>query len=148
MRATVIESAVSFALACRPEPTAGYQEVVADGAALVMCGSDIPVIDRTSDGTVFPLVPWRVNRLRRGRRGIERCVTGAPHRVRASGTFPPSDVTPAIEVFSAGAIRCAPMISHSFTLENHMRALAMFRSYSGRTLQIRPNYSQPRDLVA
>lgn len=45
----------------------------------------------------------------------------------------------AVEMFEAGAIKSAPMISHSFTLDDYSEALDKFRQGTGRKLQIRPN---------
>lgn len=45
----------------------------------------------------------------------------------------------AVEMFEAGAIKSAPMISHSFSLDDYSGALAKFREGTGRKLQIRPN---------
>jgi 2-desacetyl-2-hydroxyethyl bacteriochlorophyllide A dehydrogenase len=44
----------------------------------------------------------------------------------------------AVELFEAGAINSAAMISHSFTLDDYADALALFRAGTGRKLQIRP----------
>lgn len=54
----------------------------------------------------------------------------------------------AVEMFEAGAINPGPMISNSFTLEDYPQALEMFRTGTGRKLQIRPNDSVSRDLLA
>jgi 2-desacetyl-2-hydroxyethyl bacteriochlorophyllide A dehydrogenase len=53
----------------------------------------------------------------------------------------------AVEMFEAGAIKPAPMISHSFTLDDYADALQMFRAGTGRKLQIRPNDTESRVLV-
>lgn len=45
----------------------------------------------------------------------------------------------AVEMFEAGAIKSAPMISHSFSLDDYSEALDKFRKGTGRKLQIRPN---------
>lgn len=45
----------------------------------------------------------------------------------------------AVEMFEAGAIKSAPMISHSFSLDDYSEALEKFRKGTGRKLQIRPN---------
>lgn len=45
----------------------------------------------------------------------------------------------AVEMFEAGAINSAPMISHSFSLDDYSEALDKFRKGTGRKLQIRPN---------
>jgi threonine dehydrogenase-like Zn-dependent dehydrogenase len=52
----------------------------------------------------------------------------------------------AVEMFEAGAVRSAPMISHSFTLDDYAGALDMFRQGSGRKLQIRPNDTESKVL--
>ncbi len=44
----------------------------------------------------------------------------------------------AVEMFAAGAIQAAPMVSHAFTLEDYGDAVEMFRAGTGRKLQIRP----------
>jgi 2-desacetyl-2-hydroxyethyl bacteriochlorophyllide A dehydrogenase len=54
----------------------------------------------------------------------------------------------AVEMFEAGAINPKPMISHSFTLDDYADALQMFRDGIGRKLQIRPNDTQSRTLIA
>ncbi|QAY60116.1 alcohol dehydrogenase [Microbacterium protaetiae] len=54
----------------------------------------------------------------------------------------------AVELFEAGAINATAMISHSFTLDDYADALAMFRAGTGRKLQIRPNDTQSRVLIA
>ncbi|MBU2666339.1 zinc-dependent alcohol dehydrogenase family protein [Actinoplanes bogorensis] len=53
----------------------------------------------------------------------------------------------AVEMFEAGAIQAAPMISHSFTLDDYEAGLEMFRAGTGRKLQIRPNDTQSRVLL-
>ena len=50
----------------------------------------------------------------------------------------------AVEMFEAGAINSAAMISHSFSLEDYAEALDMFRRGTGRKLQIRPNDSESK----
>jgi 2-desacetyl-2-hydroxyethyl bacteriochlorophyllide A dehydrogenase len=50
----------------------------------------------------------------------------------------------AVEMFEAGAVKSAPMISHSFTLDDYASALDMFRAGTGRKLQIRPNDTESR----
>ena len=57
MRAVVFESAGVLTLADRPEPTAGYKEVVIEVAAVGVCGTDTHVFDGEFEGTIFPLVP-------------------------------------------------------------------------------------------
>jgi 2-desacetyl-2-hydroxyethyl bacteriochlorophyllide A dehydrogenase len=57
MRAVVFESAGSLSLSERPEPTAGYKEVVIEVAAVGICGTDAHVFDGEFEGTIFPLVP-------------------------------------------------------------------------------------------
>ncbi|QNA93377.1 MULTISPECIES: zinc-dependent alcohol dehydrogenase family protein [unclassified Microbacterium] len=52
----------------------------------------------------------------------------------------------AVELFEAGAINAAAMISHSFTLDDYESALDMFRRGEGRKLQIRPNDTASRVL--
>lgn len=52
----------------------------------------------------------------------------------------------AVELFEAGAINAAAMVSHSFTLDDYGPALDMFRRGEGRKLQIRPNDSESRVL--
>jgi len=44
----------------------------------------------------------------------------------------------AVEMFAAGALNPAPMVSHAYTLEDYGDALDMFRAGTGRKLQIRP----------
>lgn len=53
----------------------------------------------------------------------------------------------AVELFEGGAINAKAMISHSFTLDDYEEALSMFRSGTGRKLQIRPNDTQSRVLL-
>lgn len=53
----------------------------------------------------------------------------------------------AVEMFEAGAIRAKPMISHSFCLDDYADALDMFRSGTGRKLQIRPSDDRSRVLL-
>jgi len=53
----------------------------------------------------------------------------------------------AVEMFEAGALKPAPMISHSFTLDDYSKALDMFRAGEGRKLQIRPNDTESRVFV-
>lgn len=52
----------------------------------------------------------------------------------------------AVQMFEAGAVQAAAMISHSFTLEDYDQALQMFRTGEGRKLQIRPNDTESRVL--
>ncbi|MFY0408355.1 zinc-dependent alcohol dehydrogenase family protein [Solicola sp. PLA-1-18] len=54
----------------------------------------------------------------------------------------------AVEMFSAGAIRATPMISHAFCLDDYAEALELFRKGTGRKLQIRPNASASVALLA
>lgn len=44
----------------------------------------------------------------------------------------------AVELFEAGAIKPAPMISHYFQLDDYQDAMDMFRQGTGRKLQVRP----------
>ncbi|NYJ73279.1 alcohol dehydrogenase catalytic domain-containing protein [Allobranchiibius huperziae] len=53
----------------------------------------------------------------------------------------------AVEMFEAGAIKAAPMVSHSFSLDDYSDALTMFRAGTGRKLQIRPNDSESKVLL-
>lgn len=50
----------------------------------------------------------------------------------------------AVELFEAGAVNAAAMISHSYTLDDYSQALEKFRAGTGRKLQIRPNDSESR----
>jgi threonine dehydrogenase-like Zn-dependent dehydrogenase len=52
----------------------------------------------------------------------------------------------AVEMFSAGALRAEPMVSHAFSLEDYGEALEKFRSGTGRKLQIRPQLSASVEL--
>ncbi|MBK0418449.1 zinc-dependent alcohol dehydrogenase family protein [Leucobacter sp. CSA1] len=54
----------------------------------------------------------------------------------------------AVEMFEAGAIDAAPLLSHSFVLDDYAEALAMFREGRGRKIQIRPNDTESRVLLA
>ena len=45
----------------------------------------------------------------------------------------------AVDLFEAGALNAAPMISHYFSLDDYAQAMDMFRKGTGRKLQIRPN---------
>lgn len=54
----------------------------------------------------------------------------------------------AVELFEAGAINATAMISHSFTLDDYTEALEQFRRGEGRKLQIRPNDTESRVLIA
>lgn len=53
----------------------------------------------------------------------------------------------AVDMFEAGAIDPAAMISHAFTLDDYSSALEVFRAGTGRKLQIRPNDSQSQVLI-
>ncbi|MBO1756795.1 alcohol dehydrogenase catalytic domain-containing protein [Allobranchiibius sp. CTAmp26] len=53
----------------------------------------------------------------------------------------------AVEMFEAGAIKAAPMVSHSFSLDDYADALTMFRAGTGRKLQIRPNDAESKVLL-
>ncbi|HET9872591.1 MAG TPA: zinc-dependent alcohol dehydrogenase family protein [Propionibacteriaceae bacterium] len=53
----------------------------------------------------------------------------------------------AVEMFQAGALNAAPMVSHAFPLEEYGAALEMFRSGAGRKLQIRPQLQHSVELV-
>ncbi|WP_100443978.1 zinc-dependent alcohol dehydrogenase family protein [Glycomyces xiaoerkulensis] len=53
----------------------------------------------------------------------------------------------AVEMFEAEAINPAPMISHSFTLDDYPKALELFRQGKGRKLQIRPGDTVSRVLL-
>ncbi|MFT4028731.1 MAG: zinc-dependent alcohol dehydrogenase family protein [Protaetiibacter sp.] len=52
----------------------------------------------------------------------------------------------AVELFEAGAINAAAMISHYFSLDDYAEALEMFRAGNGRKLQIRPGGLESRAL--
>ena len=52
----------------------------------------------------------------------------------------------AVEMFSAGAVRAEPMVSHAFTLEDYGAAIELFRAGTGRKLQIRPQASSSVEL--
>ena len=54
----------------------------------------------------------------------------------------------AVEMFEAGAIDSARMISHYFSLDDYTEALAMFRAGTGRKVQIRPGEKTSRNLQA
>jgi 2-desacetyl-2-hydroxyethyl bacteriochlorophyllide A dehydrogenase len=53
----------------------------------------------------------------------------------------------AVEMFTAGAIKAEPMVSHAFTLEDYGAALDMFRAGTGRKLQIRPHATSSSELL-
>jgi len=53
----------------------------------------------------------------------------------------------AVEMFTAGAIKAEPMVSHAFTLEDYGAALDMFRAGTGRKLQIRPQATSSSELL-
>ena len=53
----------------------------------------------------------------------------------------------AVEMFAAGALQAAPMVSHAFALQDYGDALEMFRSGAGRKLQIRPQESSSSELL-
>ena len=44
----------------------------------------------------------------------------------------------AVELFAAGALTPAPMVSHAFPLADYGKAIEMFRAGTGRKLQLRP----------
>ena len=52
----------------------------------------------------------------------------------------------AVEMFAAGALDAASMVSHAFPLEGYGDAVAMFRRGEGRKLQIRPGSGTPVEL--
>lgn len=54
----------------------------------------------------------------------------------------------AVEMFAAGALDAATMVSHAFPLEAYGDALEMFRRGAGRKLQVRPGSDQIQELVA
>jgi len=49
----------------------------------------------------------------------------------------------AVELFAAGALNAAPMISHAFPLSGYGEALELFRAGTGRKLQLRPALDRP-----
>ncbi len=53
----------------------------------------------------------------------------------------------AVEMFAAGALRSAPMVSHAFTLDDYGAAIEMFRAGTGRKLQIRPRLGASIELT-
>lgn len=53
----------------------------------------------------------------------------------------------AVEMFTAGALRTAPMISHAFTLNDYGAAIEMFRAGTGRKLQVRPQLAASVELT-
>lgn len=52
----------------------------------------------------------------------------------------------AVDMFRAGAVRTAPLFSHSFPLDGYAEAMSMFRSGFGRKLQIRPQDDKIREI--
>lgn len=53
----------------------------------------------------------------------------------------------AVDLFEAGALNAAPMISHFFTLDDYAKAMDMFKGGTGRKLQIRPNSTESGTLL-
>jgi 2-desacetyl-2-hydroxyethyl bacteriochlorophyllide A dehydrogenase len=53
----------------------------------------------------------------------------------------------AVEMFSAGVLDAERMVSHAFCLDDYAEALQVFRSGTGRKLQIRPQASRSVQLV-
>jgi len=54
----------------------------------------------------------------------------------------------AVDLFEAGAINPAPMISHFYSLDDYATAMDMFRAGTGRKLQIRPSATQSGTLLS
>ena len=54
----------------------------------------------------------------------------------------------AVEMFAAGALDAAAMVSHAFPLEGYGDAVEQFRRGAGRKLQIRPGATTTQDLPA
>lgn len=54
----------------------------------------------------------------------------------------------AVEMFGAGAIDAATMVSHAFCLDDYAEALQMFRAGTGRKLQVRPQATESVALLA
>ena len=54
----------------------------------------------------------------------------------------------AVEMFAAGVLDAAAMVSHAFPLEGYGDAIEQFRRGSGRKLQIRPGVATTLDLLA
>ena len=53
----------------------------------------------------------------------------------------------AVEMFAAGALNAARMVSHAYALEDYGKALEAFRAGSGRKLQIRPQANESIQLI-
>lgn len=53
----------------------------------------------------------------------------------------------AVEMFAAGALNAARMVSHAYTLDDYGEALEAFRTGSGRKLQIRPQAAESQQLL-
>ncbi len=52
----------------------------------------------------------------------------------------------AVELFAAGALTPAPMVSHAFPLADYGQAIEMFRAGTGRKLQLRPGLDRAIEL--
>jgi 2-desacetyl-2-hydroxyethyl bacteriochlorophyllide A dehydrogenase len=110
----------------------GNPKAVADGLRRVKAGGTFQNFGVAPSEAFVDYSPFRVYR-------DEITINGTMAVLNSFGR--------AVEMFEAGAINPEPMISHSFTLEDYPKALAMFRAGSGRKLQIRPNDSASRTLL-
>jgi threonine dehydrogenase-like Zn-dependent dehydrogenase len=54
----------------------------------------------------------------------------------------------AVEMFAAGALQAATMVSHAFSLDGYGEAVELFRAGTGRKLQIRPQAARSIALLA
>ncbi|WP_152364809.1 zinc-dependent alcohol dehydrogenase family protein [Microlunatus speluncae] len=53
----------------------------------------------------------------------------------------------AVELFAAGVLNAAPMVSHAFPLTDYGRAIEQFRAGTGRKLQLRPGLDRSTALL-
>ncbi|MFW6597446.1 zinc-dependent alcohol dehydrogenase family protein [Propionibacteriaceae bacterium Y2011] len=115
------------------------------------------VIDCTG---VAPVIEDAIGRVRRG--GTMQVFGVADHDARAG--FSPFRVYNdeinivgsmavlhsygrAVEMFAAGALAAASMVSHAFSLDDYGEALETFRAGTGRKVQIRPGLTRSRQLI-
>ena len=54
----------------------------------------------------------------------------------------------AVEMFAAGALQAATMVSHAFSLDDYGEAVELFRAGKGRKLQIRPQATRSVELLS
>lgn len=110
----------------------GNSKAISDGLAHLKRGGTFLQVGVTAESASIEVSPFRVYR-------DELTVAGS---LIVEASF-----RRAVEMFEAGVINHAAMVSHSFPLDSFEDALKQFRSGSGRKLQIRPHDHDTRQFL-